>query len=86
MKALVRRLARLEQSRTPLANLWMQRAVEVLRERRQRRLQAEGLPVETIEPEYPPGPHLSYAETLRKCLQERRARQRIERETADNGA
>jgi len=86
MRAIVRRLTRLEQSRTPLADLWMQRAAEVLWERRHRRLQAEGLPFETIKPQYPPSPHLSFAESLRRCLQERRARQRAEREKAENGA
>ena len=60
----------------------MQRAAEVLWERRQRRLQVEGLPFETIKPEYPPGPHMSCAEALRMCL----ARKRAEREKAKNGA
>jgi hypothetical protein len=80
VKAIVRRLKRLEQSDTPVADLRMQRLAEALWERRQRRLQAEGLPFETIKPEYPPGPHMSVAESLRRCLQERRARLRGERE------
>lgn len=63
----------------------MQHAVELLLERRQRRLEAEGLPFETIKPQYPQGPHMSVAESLRRCLQERRERLRSEREAADNG-
>lgn len=86
MKAIVRRLARLEQSRTPVADLRMQHLADVLWERRQRRLKAEALPFETIKPQYSPGPYMSCAETLRRCLQERRARQWSEREAADNGA
>lgn len=86
MKAIVRRLTRLEQSCRPDAHLRCQRAAEVLWERQQRRLEAAGLPFETVKPEYSPGPYLSCAESLRRCLQERRARQQSERETADNGA
>ena len=86
MKAIVRRLTRLEKSRTPLAPVRRQHPAEVLRERRQRRLKAEGLPFETIKPRYSQDPNMSVAEILRKCRQERLARQRGERETADNGA
>lgn len=86
MKAIVRRLTRLEQSRTSFADLRMQHVAEVLWERQQRRLQAEGLPFETVKPEYSPGPYMSFADSLRSCLQERRARQRAEREAAENGA
>jgi hypothetical protein len=85
MKALVRRLTRLEQSRTSFADLWIHHVAHTLWERRQRRLQAEGLPFETIEPEYPPGPRMSCAETLRLCRQERVARNRTECEKANNG-
>ena len=86
MKAIVRRLTRLEQSRTSFGDLRMQRAAEVLWEQLQRRLQAEGLPFETIKLQYSQGPHMSVAESLRRCLQERRASQRSEREAAENGA
>jgi hypothetical protein len=86
MRAIVRRLTRLEQSSTPLANLRIQHAADVLWERRQRRLKAEGLPFETVKPQYSPGPYMSFAETLRKCRQERLARQQSEREAAANGA
>jgi hypothetical protein len=82
MKAIVRRVGRLEERLTPKGNAALQRAAEVLWERRQRRLKEAGLPFETIKPRYPPGPYMSNAETLRRCL----ARQRGERETADNGA
>jgi hypothetical protein len=86
VKAIFRRLTRLEQSRTPIAHLRIQHAADVLWERKQRRLQAAGLPFETIRPQHSPGPYMSCAETLRKCRQERLARQRAERETSDNGA
>jgi hypothetical protein len=86
VKSIVRRLTRLEQSSTPLADLRMQHVADVLWERRQLRLQAEGLPFETVKPEYPPSPYMSFADSLRWCLQERRACQRAEREAAENGA
>lgn len=82
MRAIVRRLARLEKSSTPIAHLRCQSAAKLLWERRQRRLQAEGLPFETVEPEYPPGPYISCADALRMCLAQKRA----EREKAQNGA
>ena len=85
MKAIIRRLARLEHASTTVADLRMQHVAHTLWERRQRRLQAEGLPFETIEPQYPPGPRMSYPDALRMCLQERRARLRAEREKAENG-
>ena len=66
--------------------LRMQHIADVLWERRQRRLKADGLPYETIKPEYPAGPYMSSADSLRWCLQERRARLRAEREAADNDA
>lgn len=86
MKAVVRRLTRLEQSRTPVAYLRIQHAADVLWERRQRRLKAEGLLFETVRPQYSQGPYMSCAETLRECRQERLARQQSEREAADNRA
>ena len=64
-------------------DLRIQHMADELWERRQRRLQAEGLPLETIKPPYPPGPYMSCAETLRMCRRERVARQRGEREAAD---
>ena len=82
MKAIVRRLTRLEQSRTPLAPLRIQRAAEVLWERRQRRLKAEGLPFETIKPQYSPDPYMSFADALRQCL----ARKGSERKAAEKSA
>ena len=82
MKAIVRRLTRLEQSRTPVANLRWQQVADVLWERRQRRLHAEGLPFETREPQYPPGPYMSYADALRHYL----ALRRSQREAADSRA
>ena len=86
MKAIVRRLTRLQQSHTPIADMRYQQIADVLWERRQSRLKAAGLPFETVKPEYPPGPHMSFADSLRWCLQERRARRRAEREAANSGA
>jgi hypothetical protein len=86
MKAMIRRLTRLEQSLTSFADLRYLHIADVLWERRQRRLQAAGLPFDTVKPQHPTAPHPSFAESLRWCLQERRARQRAEREAAENGA
>jgi hypothetical protein len=86
MRAIMWRLTRLERSRAALAHLPVQSPAEMLRERRQRRLQAAGLPFETVRPQYPARPYMSCAETLRMCRLERRARQRAEREAAENGA
>ena len=86
MKAIVRRVGRLEDRLAPKENAASQRAADLLWERRQRRLKEAGLPFETIKPQYSPGPHMSCAETLRMCRQERLARQRGELETADNDA
>jgi len=86
MKAVITRLRRLEERLVPQVDLASERVAHVLWERRQRRLKAQGLPFETVEPPYSQGPHMSVAETLRKCRQERLARKRGERETADNGA
>ena len=86
MKAFIRRLTRLEQPRTPIVNLRCQRAAEVLWERQQRLLKAEGLPFETIKPQYSQGPHMSVAETLRMCRRERLVRKRGEREAANSDA
>jgi hypothetical protein len=86
MKAIVRRVGRLEERLTPKGNAALQRAADLLWERRQRRLKEAGLPFETVKPQYSPGPYMSFAETLRSCRQERLARQRGERETAGNSA
>ena len=86
MKAILRRVGVLEDRLAPRENAASRRAADLLWERRQRRLKDAGLPFETVKPQYSPGPHMSCAETLRMCRQERLARQRDERETADNGA
>jgi hypothetical protein len=69
MSALSRRVSKLEtqQSCTPVVHLRCHRLAEVLWERRQRHLKAEGLPFETIKPQYSAGPHMSCAESLRRC-------------------
>ena len=82
MKAIVRRLTRLEQSSTSIANLHWQHVTDVLWERRQRRLQAEGLPFETVKTQDPPGPYMPYADALRHYL----ALRRSQREAAVDGA
>jgi hypothetical protein len=86
MKAILRRAGSLEDRLAPRENAASQRAVALLWERRQRRLKDAGLPFETIKPQYSPGPYISVAETLRRCRQERLARNRCERETAGSGA
>jgi hypothetical protein len=86
MKAILRRVGLLEERLVPKGNAALQRAAEILWERRQRRLKEAGLPFETVKPQYSPGPYISVAETLRRFRQERRARNRGERETAGNGA
>jgi hypothetical protein len=86
MKAILRRVGSLEDRLAPRENAASQRAAALLWERRQRRLKEAGLPYETIKPPNSPGPHMSCAETLRMCRQERLARQRGERKTADHGA
>jgi hypothetical protein len=72
MKAVFRRIARLEQRSTPRLDLALQRAAETLRERRRRRLEAEGLPFEDRTKTIPlSGPLLSYAETMRYLREQR---------------
>jgi hypothetical protein len=53
----------------PKPNLASQRAAELLRERRRRRLEASGEPFEELMQPIvtPPGRRLSVAETLRLC-------------------
>ena len=75
-------MTRLEQSKTSFARLRLQHLADVLWERQQRRLQADGLPFETIKPQYAPGPSMSYAEALRHEL----ALRRSQREAAADGA
>jgi hypothetical protein len=85
MRAILRRLDELEKSFTPKVDLRTQHLAHVLWERRQRRLKAQGLPFETVKPQYSPGPYRSVAETLRMRRQERVERRRREQETGANG-
>jgi hypothetical protein len=67
MKAMFRRLRRIETQLAPEPNAAAQRAVELLRERRRRRLEAAGQPFEEL-PSHTvtaPGPRLSIEQTLR---------------------
>jgi len=67
MKAMIRRLRRIEARLAPKADVASERAAELIRERRRRRLEATGQPYEEL-PWYTvalqPGRRLSLAETL----------------------
>jgi len=84
MKAILRRVGRLEQRFVPQHDLEAQRSSDLLRERRRRRLEASG---EVDEPldwgslGLPPGTWLSVSETLRlgRQLVWKRNREREER-------
>jgi len=52
MKAVVRRLRKLEEKFTPVVNRESQRLVAIIRERRRKRLEAAGIPY--VEPVYEP--------------------------------
>jgi hypothetical protein len=81
MKAIVRRLARIEVRLAPTIDLASYRLADLLRERRRRRLEASGQPFESRSPvSVSSGRVLSVAETLRLCRQERSRRQRAARE------
>ena len=75
MKAVFRRLRRIEMQLVPKTNAASQRAVEVLRERRRRRAEASGQRYEEppVHAVTSPGRQLSVAETLR-ARRELRAR------------
>jgi len=83
MKAVLRRLSRLEQDGTQSpAALKSYRLATELWERRRVRLEAEGRPFEDAKPEFHPGSCLSVVETMRRCLEERRAAKRQAHEIA----
>jgi hypothetical protein len=67
MKAVFRRLRRIEMQLAPKPNLGSQRAAELLRDRRRRRLEASGEPFHELQPPIitASGRRLSVAETLR---------------------
>jgi hypothetical protein len=76
MKAVIRRLAQLEERSIPKVDRRMQELADLLRERRRRRLEASGLPVEEdVQRDGPAvaGRCLSFAETLRLRRQRRSA-------------
>jgi hypothetical protein len=84
MRAVIRRLQRLEERFAPQVDLASQRAADLLRERRRRRLEASGESVEELDwgsLGLPPGTRLSYSETLRRArpLIWKRNREREER-------
>jgi hypothetical protein len=72
MKAMIRRLRRIEAHLAPKPNTVSQRAAQLLWERRRRRADANGQPFEEPPPHTrtaPPGGYLSVAETLRRRRQ-----------------
>jgi hypothetical protein len=81
MRAVIRRLQRLEERLVPQVDLASQRVAGLLRERRRRRLEASGQPFEDSSlTNLPTAPRrcLSVAETLRL-----RRRQRLDRRVED---
>jgi hypothetical protein len=75
MNALFRRLRRIETQLAPKPNLALQRAAELLRDRRRRRLEASSEHFqELLPPIVTSGPSLSVAETLRRRRQLRAGR------------
>ena len=82
MKTVIRRLRRPEERFAPQVDLASQRAADLLRERRRRRLEASGEPFDELDWAslgLPPGTRLSYSETLRLALRLKRDRQTEER-------
>lgn len=84
MRAVVRRLQRLEERFAPQVDLASQRLADLLRERRWRRLEASGEPFDELDWAslgLPPGTRLSASETLRlaRPLIWKRNRERGER-------
>jgi len=81
MKAILRRVGRLEQRLVPKVDLASQSVADIIRERRRRRLEASGEPFEDLPParvSAAPGRYLSIAETIRLCRQRRlQAEQRV---------
>jgi hypothetical protein len=74
MKAILRRLDRIEQSLAPKPTAEDRRLAEIaalIRERRRRYLEAEGLPFEELPPLDYNGPPMGIAETLRAGREQR---------------
>jgi len=90
MRAVIRRLLRVEEVLVPKINLAAQRLSDILRERRRHRLEASGEPDD--EPldwgslGLPPGKRLSHSETLRLAHQLRLKRNREREESAGQAA
>jgi hypothetical protein len=70
MRAIARRLRRLENRLAPEADLRPWRIANVLYERRRRLAEAVGQPFEDVPPQPGRGPCLSIAETLRRRREE----------------
>jgi hypothetical protein len=91
MRAVIRRLHRLEEMLVPQVDLAEQRLADLLRERRRRRLEEIGQSFEEEELDWgslglPPGTRLSVRETLRLGRQLRRKRDREREERARRAA
>ena len=75
MKTLFKRLSRLEQRMVPVIDHESFRLANLILDRRRRRLEASGEPFEHLQFLSPtPGPYLSYSDSLRFALQQRRSR------------
>jgi hypothetical protein len=90
MRAVIRRLQRLEERCVPQVDLASQRLADLIRDRRRRRLEASGQPFddlvsETMSPA-PGGRCLSVAEMLRMCRQRRLERSRVLEGERDSSA
>jgi hypothetical protein len=85
MRAVIRRLHRLEEMLVPQVDPAEQSLADLLRERRRRRLEASGQSVEEQKLDWgslglPPGTRLSVSETLR--LKRNREREELDRQSA----
>lgn len=71
MSAIARRIQRLEARFAPQEDLTSWRIANLIYERRRQHAEAEGRPFADLPPERPgKGPHLSIAETLRRCQEQ----------------
>jgi hypothetical protein len=70
MRAIARRVQRLETRISPQRDLTSWRIANVLYERRRRLAEAAGKPFEDLPPQRGTGPYLSIAETLRRRREE----------------
>ena len=81
MRAIKKRLQRLEDRLSPESDPEVHRIVNAIYQRRRRRLEAEGVPIEDLPlpPVVRPGPYLSIAETIRLRRNQLLAAERLAR-------